>query len=472
MKIVFVFRFSLLTIDPNNNRNHRLNPVLPKSVSGTSLLQPGEDSFVDDSEIDEKLFNENRHVQIYSLQILSKMIRELTNWCQWSNGNSSRLGNFNFQPVSELLDRCRLQKTLLHCLYATINPPALNSMAESILHCAKASITDPLEVLNSKKQTQFAYVSELITAIESLIHLERVLTDNQTMNKINRGISVVASKNVSINEDEDWLLTINKKLAYKNNQTAVSLPQAQQPMSTRYIPQQSICNQSMFISSVLHYLKNMSLIDYHMTMLKLIRNSLASAGNALKSISAFVIEQLCRNLLYITNGGYSGGSSSGGGYLMPSVAYMSAISTSINIPDLIISIIKQLSHLLHYCLLNSSSSNNLNEISSSNSLFAQFLASIANYNDSQMKQLKQLQGENEVLQSQTKDHVLTYLHSILSSMSQVWQRCNLLLNSNGMNGVNLIFDSNANHQIATHNLQVNSYHNQYSWILGHPVVSD
>ena len=145
---------------------------------------------------------------------------------------------------------------------------------------------------------------------------------------------------------------------------------------------QSICNQSMFISCTLHYLKNINLVDYHLRILTLIRNSLPSAGNALKPLSTFVSEQLCRNLLQITNGGSTNSSSSSGAnYLVPTIAYMSAISSSINIPDLIISILKQLSYILHYCLLNSSfsySNMNLlysNEFSTSPSLFGQFMPS-------------------------------------------------------------------------------------------------
>lgn len=171
-----------------------------------------------------------------------------------------------------------------------------------------------------------------------------------------------------------------------NNQ---SLPQFsnlpslnQANITSRYITMQSICNQSMFISCTLHYLKNINLVDYHLRILTLIRNSLPSAGNALKPLSTFVSEQLCRNLLQITNGGTpNSSSSSGANYLVPTIAYMSAISSSINIPDLIISILKQLSYILHYCLLNSSfsySSINLlfsNEFGSSPSLFGHFMQS-------------------------------------------------------------------------------------------------
>lgn len=241
------------------------------------------------------------------------------------------------------------------------------------------------------------------------------------------------------------------------------------PTTCRYITNQSICNQSMFISCTLHYLKNINLVDYHLSILKLVRNSLPSAGNALKPLSTFVSEQLCRNLLQITNGGNSS-SSSGANYLVPTVAYMSAISSSINIPDLIISIMKQLSYILHYCLLNTSFlssnmqlmySNDLN----SQSFMNQFMSSLpgAQLTETQIKQLKQFQAENETYLAQAKESLLNLLPSILSHMTQVWQRCNVLLNSN--NAVNILFD-----QQQIHSQQQQQQQHQYSWILGHPIL--
>ena len=302
------------------------------------------------------------------------MIKELITLCksnssiQTANQNVFATGMSNqqlfFQPIIDLLDRCKLQKTLLHCFYSTTHSPSAKSLAQSILantrSTSSASTSNMselnFELINCRKQTQYSYMSELLDALEQLIQLERILNDFQILTKINRGnaqlpignlhsmqqtktSSIVTtcsnsldSKSNSSPVEDDLLLTLNKKLASIQinikakllNPSASSLtnqfpqsstvsgglnqlataarPPTNANLTNRYIPVQSICNQSMFISSVLHYLKNINLVDYHMSILKLIRNALPSAGNALKPLSTFVSEQLCRNLLQITNG--------------------------------------------------------------------------------------------------------------------------------------------------------------------------
>jgi hypothetical protein len=91
-----------------------------------------------------------------------------------------------------------------------------------------------------------------------------------------------------------------------------------------------------------------------------------------------------------------------------------------------------------------------------------------NLSEAQSKVFKSLLTDNETYLNQAKDLILNNLLSgIISSMTQVWQRCNLLLNSNGVNGVNILFESISQQQ--QQNQQQYNQH-QYSWILGHPTV--
>jgi len=154
------------------------------------------------------------------------------------------------QPIIDLLDRCRLQKTLLHCFHSTIQTPQTKSLAQCILTATRfnysasvsfSSLADNNisnnELVNCRKQIQYSYMSQLMECLENLIQLERVLNDFQTVSKIYRNnglvtvnglptmqVSVKAasiitnglldSKNSGagpINED-DFLLTLNKKL--------------------------------------------------------------------------------------------------------------------------------------------------------------------------------------------------------------------------------------------------------------------
>jgi hypothetical protein len=59
-----------------------------------------------------------------------------------------------------------------------------------------------------------------------------------------------------------------------------------------------------------------------------------------------------------------------------------------------------------------------------------------NLSEAQSKVFKSLLTDNE-----TYLILNNLLSGIISSMTQVWQRCNLLLNSNGVNGVNILFES-------------------------------
>jgi hypothetical protein len=281
-------------------------------------------------------------------------------------------------------------------------------------------------------------------------------------------LNVNNQDNQQSNED-DLLLTM---FSTSNGSTSIKKPSgsatssqtviaATNMQATRYIANQPICNQSMFISSVLHYLKSMNMVDYHLAVLNLVKNALPSCGNSLKSISTYLIEQLCRNLLYITNGGLStsGSSASSTNYIIPIIAYMSSVSLSINIPDLVVSMLKQLSFLLHYSLVYTTSPS-FTLTQSIMNFYDPSTSSSSSTVDTQFKLFRQFQADNELNQTQTKECIMHLLPSILSSMVQVWQRCNLLLNSNNIYGVNFMFES----QTAT-----NSGH-QYSWILGHPAT--
>lgn len=283
--------------------------------------------------------------------------------------------------------------------------------------------------------------------------------------------------------DDDFLIT-NRKGSSTTGATSVG--------STRYIANQIITNQSMFISTVLHYLKHINLVEYHLSVLKLIKNSLPSSGVLLKTISTYVIEQLCRNLLYITSGGVSMTGSSSGNNLLPLIAYMSSISSSINIPDFVITILKELSFMLNYSLIvnsNASSSSiylslnilmNLNDFTSSiaaagaqtggatqlsatSTLGTGSSATSPSSQSStsaelQFKLFRQFQSDNEINQMQARECLINLLPSVLSTMAQVWQKCNLLLNSFNLYDINVLFEQHIQQS------------NQYSWVLGHPLT--
>lgn len=183
------------------------------------------------------------------------MIKELTNLCKNTNSNQAaafvpHTTHINsqqalFQPIIDLLERCKLQKTLLHCFHSTINTPQVKTLAQCILNNTRSysasnsfsSLADlNYEIVNCRKQIQYSYMSELMDAVENLTQLERVLNDFQTLAKIQRGSGQLNGNGLPLTQlpmkaspivtstmsamdgkmngttEDDFLLTSNKKL--------------------------------------------------------------------------------------------------------------------------------------------------------------------------------------------------------------------------------------------------------------------
>ena len=62
---------------------------------------------------------------------------------------------------------------------------------------------------------------------------------------------------------------------------------------------QSTVDQTLFLSTILKYLKQIHLLESHRHVLNLVVRILPHSGSALKTISIRVIEQVCRNLCFI-----------------------------------------------------------------------------------------------------------------------------------------------------------------------------
>lgn len=124
---------------------------------------------------DEELFTENRNVQIYALKLLARLVRDLVDLCK---SNNSKLANSSgglvqwYQALIELMDKCKIAKTVLHCFYSTVCTPAPASLAQCVLSASGGP---------SKKQVECSYLAEMMVLLENLIELERILADYQTI---------------------------------------------------------------------------------------------------------------------------------------------------------------------------------------------------------------------------------------------------------------------------------------------------
>jgi hypothetical protein len=155
---------------------------------------------------DEELFSENRNVQIFALRVLTKLIRELINQSKsmpkLNNNPTNYLANSLvwYQSISDLLEKTKLQKTLLHCFHSTIFTPVANTLSQCILSQA------------TNKQTQFTYVCELMNAIEHLIELEKILSDYQLIVKYQKVGNALSGNNIVTGQSSSTLRSTQSKL--------------------------------------------------------------------------------------------------------------------------------------------------------------------------------------------------------------------------------------------------------------------
>ncbi len=89
----------------------------------------------------------NKNVKIICLQILNKIVKIL----------SKNLNQQTSPQIQAILDNCKLQKTILNCLYSTTINLKMNTFNKLILN------------LNSKND--YSFICELYNCIETLINL-------------------------------------------------------------------------------------------------------------------------------------------------------------------------------------------------------------------------------------------------------------------------------------------------------------
>ncbi|CAF3570172.1 unnamed protein product [Adineta steineri] len=104
---------------------------------------------------------------------------------------------------------------------------------------------------------------------------------------------------------------------------------------------QPIVNQTIFLSTILQYLKQIHFIDNHRYIISLVVRILPHCGSALKTISVRVIEQICQNLCFIVQ--Y---------YSQQEKKIKFKHLLSFDTFDYIIHLIQRLSYICNYCLGN------------------------------------------------------------------------------------------------------------------------
>lgn len=334
----------------------------------------------------------NRNVTIYAIQIISRILRELILLIQ----NQSEFDGDTLQAIFDLIENCKIHKTLLHILYSTTESIKSQTITKKILETNK----------DFDSETSYFYKCEIISSIQSLIHLEHLLGV-----RLNR--KLINSFELSEQFSDDFLVSVSTKSKIKIKESTVK----DKSPTNRYLKELSIVSQSMFTSSILHYLKNLNLVAYHIPILNVLKYSLPYAVQDLKSLSNLVIEQIGINLLEITHL-----------YVNKTTNYY---DYKINIPDFVLINLRYLTYLLHYCLqipqIHTSRQ-------SSSSFDSNFILDSSN-NESSINLTRSLsknyhaEKEKESNKDQFKELMLNGLHTIITRMTSIWKIMNSFENS-------------------------------------------
>ncbi|CAF0867652.1 unnamed protein product [Adineta ricciae] len=284
----------------------------------------------------------NRKVHIRSLTLLKRICHDLSIICMENFHTNLQLINY----IYDLFQKLSFQKTVLHLF---------NTIIEKINHKTRLSRSKTLtkaiydyNVESIYDELTRQYLRELVGLIEEMILLENILqyyqhrhdlTSNQTPIHASATSNSVQFKsndysNLSLFQfrqqpDLDFISLITK-----NTQVNTSTN------SLRYIENQPIVNQSLFLSSILQYLKQIDFIENHRHIIGLVVRILPHCGSSLKSISSLVIEQICRNLCFVVQ---AHNQQQGTKIKFKQLPYF-------DVMEYIVHLIQRLSYICNYCI--------------------------------------------------------------------------------------------------------------------------
>ncbi|XP_062534324.1 protein dopey-1 homolog isoform X2 [Armigeres subalbatus] len=240
--------------------------------------------------------NGNSKIQLECIKLMTKIFSELLTIVKDVGKN---LANY----IADLMEKCKVQKILLYCLTSSVNyftSPQCYTYSDEIL-----VFNDP----ESSRLYAEAYQIELLNLILAVIKLEHEIMIQRNDERFNEGIKNVLSSNSPTRHAPE-----NKRI-YK------------------YIPNQLVSQQPMFLSAVLSALHSDKLKHIHKSWTDMITSCLTYLPlNNLTNIVISIIHQLCANLDRITK--------------------RDRIHNQCT--DYIVSQLEAITVLSHYCLLDSS----------------------------------------------------------------------------------------------------------------------
>jgi hypothetical protein len=250
----------------------------------------------------------NRKVHIRSLTLLKRICHDISTICM----ESTQINHVVINYITDLFQKLSFQKTVLHLFNNIIEKISFKQRANKSKTLTKTIYDFNIESLYDEMTRQ--YLRELVQLLEEIILLENILHYHQQRHDLNPNHSAVqtfasniltsvTSNSIQLRTNDYSNLSLfhfrnHHDLDYinlitKNNQVNSTV----NPL--RYIDNQPIVNQSLFLSSILQYLKQIHFIENHRHIISLVVRILPHCGSSLKSISSLVIEQICRNLCFV-----------------------------------------------------------------------------------------------------------------------------------------------------------------------------
>ena len=192
-----------------------------------------------------------------SCEVLTLLLSELVNMTRDSGRGFATY-------ISDVIARCKLQKTILHCLLASVYDAREQTsggrrqhITEAIVHFNERSAS---MLVNNNMQIKLLSLVRMIIVLEEQIRSTR-------------------------GDAED---------ALPHGWGARLTPNS--PHSLKYIPGRPMAQQSMFLNAVMSALKQQHQCQMHQHVVAMVTSALPYLGRALGNILVCVVLQLCRNL--------------------------------------------------------------------------------------------------------------------------------------------------------------------------------
>ncbi|CAF3354247.1 unnamed protein product [Rotaria sp. Silwood1] len=299
----------------------------------------------------------NRKVHIRSLTLLKRICRDISSICMEHIQINMVLINY----INDLFQKISFQKTILHLFNTIIEK--LNSKQRLIKIKTLTKIIYDYNIESYYDELTRQYLRELVQLLEEIILLENILRYYQQRPDINPNqniiqtfasniLSSVTSNSLQITTNDYSNISLFQSRNYSDIDFINLITKTNQINSTtnplRYIDNQPIVNQSLFLSSILQYLKQIDFIENHCHIISLVVRILPHCGSSLKSISSLVIEQICRNLCFVVQTYHQ--QQQGNKIRFKQLSYFDVF-------EYIIHLIQRLSYICNYCLLGNAVDN-------------------------------------------------------------------------------------------------------------------